>query len=244
MLALLFFAGLWAGAQNALAGGGSFVTLPALIFAGVDPKIANITSTIALFPGQVAAAAAGREMVGGTAAVSLRTLAALSLGGGVAGAGLLLLTPSATFAAMLPWLVLAATALFAAATFGRSGASRPTLSRPAAIAGQFASGVYGGYFGGGNGFVVLTLLTLAGVAIRRAGATKNLLVALANGGGVLVFALSGGVDWARALAVGAGAVAGGQLGVLALRRVPERALRIGVIVLGLALAAGLFARGR
>ena len=109
VLPLLAAAGLWAGIQNALAGGGSFVTLPALILAGVDPRAANITSTVALFPGQVVTGASGRSLATGAAGLSLAMLVGLSLVGGIAGALLLLATPSATFAALLPWLVLAAT---------------------------------------------------------------------------------------------------------------------------------------
>ncbi len=94
LLALLFAAGLWAGAQNALAGGGSFVTLPALILTGLDPRLANITSTVALFPGQVTTGWAGRSLVAGAERLSFRALAIISLVGGVAGALVLLVTPS------------------------------------------------------------------------------------------------------------------------------------------------------
>src|SRR3954469_22655036 len=110
MFFLLFVAGLWAGAQNALAGGGSFVTLPALILAGLDPRAANITSTVALFPGQVTTGFAGRKFVTGTQTVSARLLTVVSLIGGVLGAVLLLATPSSVFARLVPWLVLFATA--------------------------------------------------------------------------------------------------------------------------------------
>jgi len=112
-MAVLFVAGLWAGAQNALAGGGSFITLPALILAGLDPKLANITSTMALFPGQITTGIAGRRLVSGAERLSFRALAWISLVGGVAGAGLLIVTPSRVFSSMVPWLVLAATGIFA-----------------------------------------------------------------------------------------------------------------------------------
>jgi uncharacterized membrane protein YfcA len=111
MLALLLGAGLWAGAQNALAGGGSFITLPALIAAGLDPKLANITSTMALFPGQITTGIAGRKLVAGADRLSFKALAVIALIGGVAGALLLNATPTRVFAAMVPWLVLLATAL-------------------------------------------------------------------------------------------------------------------------------------
>src|ERR1700744_2444402 len=119
MWLLLLAAGLWAGVQNALAGGGWFVTLPALILSGIDARAANITSTIALFPGQVTTGLAGRKMVSGAERLSFRALFVISIGGGVVGALLLLATPANFFALMLPWLVLMATALFAWGSFFR-----------------------------------------------------------------------------------------------------------------------------
>src|ERR1700761_1556562 len=106
VLLLLFGVAVWAGMQNALAGGGSFVTLPALILTGLDARAANIASTLALFPGQVTTGWVGRDMVRGTNGLSFSTLALISLVGGAVGAALLLLTPSAFFAKMVPWLVL------------------------------------------------------------------------------------------------------------------------------------------
>src|SRR5450755_596098 len=109
MWIVLFLAGVWAGAQNALAGGGSFVTLPALILSGLDPRAANITSTIALFPGQVTTGWVGRKGASGGAGLGFRTLAIVSLAGGACGAVLLLATPPSFFAKLVPWLVLFAT---------------------------------------------------------------------------------------------------------------------------------------
>lgn len=238
-------AGAWAGAQNALAGGGSFVTLPALILGGIDARAANITSTVALFPGQVLTGWRGRGGVAGAPGVGVRALVGLSFVGGAAGAGLLLVTPSAVFAAMLPWLVLAATLLFAYGSFGAGvradGGAR--LGRSGTMAAQFAIGVYGGFFGGGIGFLMLAALTLAGLAVRPAAATKNVLAAVMNLSAVAVFLFSGAVAWRAAAALGAGALAGGWVGSALLARVPERGLRAGIVVLGLALCAGLFWRG-
>src|SRR5437879_4756621 len=109
---LLFVAGLWAGAQNALAGGGSFVTLPALMLAGLDAKLANIASCIALFPGQVMSGLAGRRMIEDVPGRDFRSLALISLAGGSAGAVLLLVTSTADFDLLVPWLVLIATGIF------------------------------------------------------------------------------------------------------------------------------------
>src|SRR3954463_15261465 len=112
VLTILFLAALWAGVQNALAGGGSFITLPALILAGMDARAANITSTVALFPGQVATGLAGRKLATGAERLSFKALLLISLAGGVVGALLLLATPPSFFAHLVPWLVLFATALF------------------------------------------------------------------------------------------------------------------------------------
>src|ERR1700761_5304975 len=112
-LTILFFAALWAGVQNALAGGGSFLTLPALIFTGMDARAANITSSVALFPGQMVSGLTNRAHVEGAGGLSARILIVISLVGGALGAMLLLLTPSSFFARLVPWLVLFATAMFA-----------------------------------------------------------------------------------------------------------------------------------
>ncbi len=119
MLALILLAGLWAGLQNALAGGGSFVTLPTLILAGMSPLAANITSTVALFPAQVSSGLAGRRLVGGAGRLSFKALLVISLVGGALGGLLLLKTPSSVFARIVPWLVLFATAVFAWGSFAR-----------------------------------------------------------------------------------------------------------------------------
>ncbi|HEY1750025.1 MAG TPA: sulfite exporter TauE/SafE family protein [Caulobacteraceae bacterium] len=244
MLWLLIAAGVWAGVQNALAGGGSFVTLPALILCGLDARAANITSTIALFPGQVATGLAGRRLVSGANRLSLRALFVISLAGGVVGALLLLATPPSFFAWLLPWLVLAATALFAWGSFLRKP---PAHGRPlgagATGAVQFGIAIYGGYFGGGIGFLMLAALTIAGLPVRTAGATKNLLAGVMNGAAVLIFAFSRDVHWLAAVLLGCGAIAGGLAGAWLLKWVNEKALKVGVVVLGLALAAGLFWRG-
>jgi hypothetical protein len=244
MWLLLLAAGLWAGVQNALAGGGSFVTLPALILSGIDARSANITSTIALFPGQVTTGLAGRRLVSGAERLSFRALFVISLAGGAVGALLLLATPASFFARLLPWLVLAATAIFAWGSFLRRAPQTPKPLSPAvAGAAQFLIAIYGGYFGGGIGFLMLAALTIAGQPVRTAGATKNVLAGVMNGAAVLIFTFSRDVHWLAAVVLGAGAIAGGLVGAWLLRRVNERALSAGVVVLGLALFAGLLWRG-
>jgi uncharacterized membrane protein YfcA len=237
----LVVAAFLAGIQNALAGGGSFVTFPALLLFGMDARAANITSTIALFPGQVATGLAGRSQVAGAANLSFRVLALISLAGGVLGALLLLATPPSFFERLVPFLVLFATALFAWGSFGRKpDAHRAPLSARAAGCAQFGIAIYGGYFGGGIGMLMLAALTLAGLPLRAAGATKNALAGIMNASAVLIFAFSPDVHWRAALAVAAGAIAGGQLGAWMMLRVNETALRIAVVCIGAALTVALF----
>lgn len=242
-LLFLLGAGLWAGVQNALAGGGSFVTLPALMLAGLDARVANLTSTVALFPGQIASGLANRRLIGPVGPVPFRALLTTSLAGGAVGAGLLLVTPSDLFRALLPWLVLAATLLFARGAFGRPLRAR----HPGAWwirAGQGLVAVYGGYFGGGIGFLMLALFTLGGAAVKVAQAGKNALAAAMNAAAAAVFAASGEVAWAPALALGAGALGGSWLGARLISRLPNSWLKRGVVALGLALFVGLLARGQ
>ncbi len=242
LLLMLLLVGFAAGVQNALAGGGSFLTFPALLLAGMDARAANITSTVALFPGQVTTGLAGRRDVAGGAGLSFALLVALSLAGGVVGALLLLATPPRFFARLVPFLVLFATAVFAWGSFRRGPRGGMRINRPQAAVAQFLIAIYGGYFGGGIGFLMLAVLTLAGLALRNAGATKNALAAAMNAAAVVVFAGGGEVHWLAALSLGIGAIAGGQVGAWLLRRVDDRKLRIGVIAIGAALTIGLFLR--
>jgi uncharacterized protein len=240
---VLFLTALWAGTQNALAGGGSFITLAALLYSGMDARAANITSTVALFPGQVMSGWVGREMVGGIGALSFPTLIWTSLLGGVVGAVLLLATPSSIFEHLLPFLVLFATSVFAGGSFRRRpAADAHRLAPRSAAVGQFLIAIYGGYFGGGIGFLMLAVLTMAGVAVRRASATKNALAAAMNASAVLIFVASPAVSWPRAAVVCAGALIGGYGGVWLVKRLPEKPLRVLVIGIGTALTVALFAR--
>ncbi len=244
MLIVLFVVAIWAGVQNALAGGGSFVTLPALILSGLDARAANIASTLALFPGQVTTGWVGRRMVGGASGLSFRALVLISLAGGVLGAALLLLTPSDFFARMVPWLVLFATALFAWGSFFHPPVdAAPRLGPRVAACLQFLIAIYGGYFGGGIGFLMLAALTAAGSAVRVAGATKNILAAVMNAGAVAIFVFTPNIPWPKVAVVAAGAVVGGYGGAWLLKRVDERLIRGFVIVLGLGLTIALFVRG-
>jgi hypothetical protein len=243
MLPLLFAVAVWAGIQNALAGGGSFVSLPALILSGLDARAANIASTIALFPGQLTTGWVGRKQVSGAGGLGFKALVAISLAGGALGAALLLLTPSSFFARLVPWLVLFATALFAYGSFVKKPSDgTPRLGRAGAGIAQFLIAIYGGYFGGGIGFLMLAALTAAGLTVRVAGATKNVLAGVMNAAAVAIFLFTPHIPWLRVGVVAVGAIGGGYLGALALKRVDERVIRGFVVLLGVALTIGLFLR--
>jgi uncharacterized membrane protein YfcA len=244
ILAALFVASIWAGAQNALAGGGSFITLPALILTGMDARAANITSTVALFPAQLITGYTGRDSAAGVPELSFKALAAISLVGGAVGGIILLATPPSFFAVLVPWLVLFATATFAWGSFIRkqpaAGEIEIALPRWGAAFGQFLIAVYGGYFGGGIGFLMMAALSMAGQGVRNAAATKNVLAGIINASAVAIFVFSPDVHWLQVLITAAGASLGGWSGALALQRVNEKALRFGVVTVGILLTIGLF----
>ena len=242
-LTILFIASIWAGVQNAIAGGGSFITLPALMLTGMDARAANITSTIALFPAQLVTGATGRAHVSGAGGLSFKALVIISLIGGALGAVLLLVTPSSFFAALVPWLVLFATAIFAWGSFRpkKEGASG-RLGRTGAGVAQFLISIYGGYFGGGIGFLMLAALSAAGLAIRAAGATKNMLAGAMNFSALLIFLFSPQVHWLPAAIACAGSVGGGYAGGMMVNKVNEKSLRLLVVLIGIALTVGLFLR--
>ncbi len=241
-LAILFVASIWAGAQNALAGGGSFITLPSLMLTGMDARAANITSTVALFPAQLVTGFTGRSDARSPPGLSMAALFAISLAGGGIGAIILLLTPPSVFAKLVPWLVLFATALFAWGSFFRKAPKPGEQHLPpwgAAVV-QFFIAVYGGYFGGGIGLLMMASLTMAGLAVRNAGASKNILAGVMNASAVAIFALSSDVHWLQAGITAVGASFGGWAGALMLKTVNEKILKIGVVAIGLALTVGLF----
>jgi uncharacterized membrane protein YfcA len=243
LLILLFFVAMWAGAQNALAGGGSFLTLPTLMLTGMDARAANITSCVALFPAQVATGWTGRRLSDGAGGLSLRALFAISIVGGAIGAAILLVTPPAFFAKLVPWLVLFATAVFTYGSFfRRPGEAQAHLPAPAAGLAQFLISVYGGYFGGGIGFLMVAALTMAGQNVRVASATKNVLAGVMNASAVGIFLFSPDLHWAQALVTAAGATIGGVAGAKLLHRIPENRLRLVVVLVGALLTIGLFQR--
>lgn len=250
--ALLVSAGAVAGALNSVAGGGSFVSFPTLLFTGVPAIPANATNTIALQPGAMASAWAYRRQFSAHRA-AVGALGAVSLAGGLAGALLLLKTPERTFLWILPWLLLFATLLFSfgpaltarlrrrgGAPAGRAG-SRTGWLAVAAI--QFAIAVYGGYFGGGIGIMMLAALSLSGMTnIHEMNAFKTLLGSIINGVAVVAFIVAGVVHWPQGLTMMAGAVLGGYFGAHWAQRVEPRIVRALVIATGAAMTVYFFLR--
>jgi uncharacterized protein len=240
---LILVAGIWAGAQNALAGGGSFVTLPTLILSGMTPLAANITSTVALFPGQSASGLSSTKLITGAGKLPFWILFVISLGGGAVGGVLLLSTPSKLFEHLVPWLVLFATTVFAWGSFFRKqGEASVNLGPLRTSVAQFLIAIYGGYFGGGIGFLMMAALSMAGVPTRNAAAIKNALAGVMNASAVVIFVMSPQLHWISAIVMGCGAVIGGVAGSWAVQRINERALRVVVVCIGVALTIGLFVR--
>ncbi len=240
----LFAAGLLAGAMNALAGGGSFVTLPALIAAGLPSVQANASSTVALWPGGAASAWTYHERFRTVCGVAARPMLATTLAGGLAGSLLLLWTPSAAFDVILPWLLLLATIALA---FGRraGAALRGRLrgrTAPVLLA-QFGLGVYGGYFGGAVGLMMVAVWVLLGESdIKALNAPRTLLVSAANTVAVLAFVLAGAVRWPQTLAMLVGGLLGGVAGARLGRVVAPNVTRLLTLCWTTAITGVFFAR--
>lgn len=242
MLALLLLAALAAGALNAVAGGGSFFTFPALVLAGVPPVAANATSTVSLWPASLASAAAFRDDLrhGRRALV---VLGAVSLAGGLLGALLLLLTPDRAFEAVVPWLLLVATLVFAFGPRLTAGLRSRDLRLPlAGMAGvQLVVATYGGYFGGGMGIMMLAAFAAMGMEdLNAMNGLKAILGVLINGVAVAAFVLAGVVEWPYAVPMLAAGVVGGYAGARLSRRVPKSAVRAFVVAVGALLTAYFF----
>lgn len=246
-LFLLLSAAFMAGALNAVAGGGSFLTLPALVLTGMPPVIANATGTVALLPGYVSGALGFREDLEAPPGLSLGALAALSLVGGAIGAALLLVTDDKTFSKMVPWLLLLATLLFATGPLllrklksGQVGAASGVKS----AAGMLAVSVYGGYFNGGLGILLLALFGLLGqTKLNAMNGMKNVVSALLTAIAVGIYAWGGLVAWPQALVMMMAATAGGYFGARLARRIPPPVMRAGIVLIGLIMTVLFFLRG-
>jgi len=244
-IALLLLAAFVAGALNAVAGGGSFLTLPALVFTGVPPVIANATGTVALLPGYMAGAWGLREDWQTPPGLGMRGVVALSLVGAAAGAALLLVMPDQTFRRIVPWLLLGATLLFAfSPQIRRLTAGAQSASPVKAALGLLAVSAYGGYFNGGLGILLLALLSLLGQTnLHAMNGMKNLVSMLLTAIAVAIYAFGGLVHWPQALMMMVAATAGGYGGARAARRIPPQWLRAGIVLTGLVMAALFFAKG-
>ncbi len=244
----LFVAGALGGALNAVAGGGSFVAFPALLFTGVPPIAANATNTVALWTGVTASGGAYRNRLDVPRRVMVPLLVT-SFIGGLVGAFLLLKTPAHTFMRVIPWLMLGATLLF---VFGKQLARGRASSvghdaTTAAIVGasvfELFVAVYGGYFGGGVGIVNLAMLAAVGMTdIHAMNALKSVLGMAINGIAVLVFVLKGAVYWPQAVVMIAGAVVGGYFGAHYSLKLPQLWVRWFVILVGTGMTVYFFVK--
>ncbi len=252
-LALVVLAAAAGGAVNAVAGGGTLLTFPAIVWLGLDPRVANATSTVALWPGALSSMWGYRGELRGTRRW-LTHFTTPSLLGGAVGAWLLLVTSPDAFAHVVPFLVFGATLLFllprplTAWTRGHApvagdAPAGTAMPLPAFYAAQFAVGVYGGYFGAGIGILMLAVLGLMGETnIHRMNGLKNWGGLCMNFVAAVSFAASGIVDWPVALAMAAGGLAGGYGGSRLAQRVGQQPVRRAVVVIGLASAVWLLLR--
>jgi uncharacterized membrane protein YfcA len=250
----LFFAAVIAGTLNALAGGGSFISFPALLFIGVPAVQANATNTVALWPGLAASTVAYLKRLD----VPLRLLIPLlitSILGGWAGALLLLKTPQHTFLHLIPWLLLGGTLLFAFGNTIRTIAGKTaviddlhaTSWQAITITSilEFVLAIYGGYFGAGIGFVILGMLAALGMRdIHAMGAIRTLLAAAVNAAAVVTFILAGAILWRQCAVMTAGALAGGWFGAHYAQKADPKKVRAVVIAIGIVMSAYFFVTAR
>ena len=245
----LFFAGALGGALNAVAGGGSFVTFPALLFTGVAPVSANASNTLALWIGTAASGGAYRNRLNISRRVMI-PLIVTSIVGGFAGALLLIKTPAQTFLRVLPWLLLGATLLFAFGRYltGRIAAGISQDSSNGAVAGasvfELFVAVYGGYFGGGMGIMNLAMLSAMGMTdIHEMNALKVVLGSVINGVATVTFIIHGVISWPPAVVMLLGAVAGGYSCAHYALKLSQSWIRSFVILVGVAMTIYFFIRG-
>jgi uncharacterized membrane protein YfcA len=245
IFAVLFVAALLAGMINSIAGGGALITFPALLFSGVSPIMANATSNTAMAFATLASAGGYMEQVKSHRQIALR-LALVSLIGSVIGAVLLLFTSAGIFFKLVPFLILLAALLF---TFG------PQLNRhlprkqtgvhlsAALLFGEFVVSIYGGYFGAGQGFAILALLTLVGIEnIHEMNGVKSLLAAVINGIAVVPFWIAHAIAWPQAILMSVAGIVGGFIGARVAQKVNPAVVRRAVLVLAYVLASYFFYR--
>lgn len=237
-------AGMVGGAMNALAGGGTFATLPALIALGLPANLANATSNVALLPGAAASAWTFRDELGPVAGIAVWVLAVITFVCGLAGSALLVLTPSETFDLIIPWLLLFA---FVVMVFGKRAAAwlhaRVTIGRPTLLTAQGVLGIYGGYFGGGVGLITTAVYgLLANIQPRELFAIRTLMLAVANLAAAMVFTAFAMVRWWACVPMLAGAILGGWLGAHLGKRLSPVAVRAWTLLVTGATTAVFFYR--
>jgi len=241
---LLVCAAFAAGVINSVAGGGSFLTFPALVFTGVPSVIANASNTLALFPGLFASAWAYRDDFKKSEGFPFRPMLIVSLAGGITGALLLLFTPQRTFDAVIPWLMLGATLLF---TFGPRAS--PILQRMfhigpiTLICIQVPVAIYGGYFGAAIGILMLAVWSLFGLKdIHVMNANKTLLGGSINAVAVVLFVIARKIWWPQTLVMLVAGVIGSYIGARTAKAVNPRYVRNAITVISLAITIAFFLR--
>lgn len=244
---ILIVAAFFAGMLNAIAGGGSFLTFPALVFVGVPPIAANATSAVAVFPGYLSSAFGFRKQLGGLDRAVLLGFVVLSVLGGALGAFLLLITPSELFEWIVPWLLLLATLLFAFDKSLRKLSEQSGSDHQTRPLGKYAATLlvttYGGYFNGGLGIVLLALFSSLGMRdIQVMNGLKNILSFILSAASVLTFAIAGIVHWPEASLMMVSATVGGYAGAHLGQRLPAPFIRTLVILVGFAMTLVFFVR--
>src|SRR3989441_13189634 len=239
----LIAAALAAGLMNSVAGGGSFLTFPALVFTGVPSIIANATSTVALFPGVLASAWAYRKEIEALD-IPVKPAVVASIAGGITGALLLLSTSQKAFDAVIPWLLLAATIVFATGPRVTTMFKRKSWVGPKALViFHYFVGIYGGYFGGAVGIIMLAVWSLAGLRdIHAMNAGRTLLGGIMNAAAIVCFIIAGKVLWIQTSMMLAGAVTGGYIGARLARRVNPSVVRAALIVGSVLVTIAVFRR--
>ncbi|ULB12611.1 sulfite exporter TauE/SafE family protein (plasmid) [Cereibacter azotoformans] len=242
---VLILAGLAAGALNAVAGGGTFLSFPALVWTGVPPIMANATATLAALPGYLGSAWAFRADIRQGRGLPVRLVLLVSAAGGILGAALLLVTPNAVFSGIVPWLLAFATAAFA---FGpaitrqvaRTGRGAPGLPQSAAV--LLAVTTYGGYFNGGVGILLLAAFGLIGLTdLKEMNGLKNLVSSVLSAVSVAVYVAAGLIVWKQALVLGAASAVGGYIGAALSRRIHNvKAIRVFITLVGATMSLAFF----
>lgn len=243
----MFGAGIVAGTVNTVVGSGSLLTFPTLVAFGYSPLVANVSNTLGLVPGSASGALGYRRELAGQRG-RLRRLGAVSLAGGLLGAGLLLLLPSTSFERVVPYLILVACLLVVvqprlSAVMIRRAAAQPERVRPHALlnVGVFVTAIYGGYFGAAQGVILVALLGIfVDDHLQRLNAAKNVLTGLVNGVAAVLFVIFAPIAWLPAGLLAAGSTIGGQIGAKVGRRLPPDLLRVLIVVVGTAVAVKLF----